>query len=203
METMLQKIRISYGHREGVTLLEMVVSVAIFSVLMLLSVGAILGVMNAERKAVVIKDVVDNARFSLELMTRELRTAQKYKWDGSSPCLGQLGNGLKFISYNQGSAETRFYYLKDTDGDGVRDAIFRVAMSDDITPVNCGLAQQFTSEEIVVDQFSVIIGGTLVGQSDGQPHITISMRVRGKSAKYGADTHINLQTTITSRVRDR
>lgn len=197
MQTILRKIHMYDGYKEGVSLIEMVVAVAIFSLLTLLSIGSMIGVMNAERKAVVIKDVIDNARFSLELMTRELRTGDNYLWGGLS-CPGQTGNGLQFISYNQGSPQRRFYYRNLAAG-----AIFRVAMPNS-SPVDCNLARQFTAEEVVVDQFVVTLGGAsaLLGPADGQSRVTISMLIFGKSPKYGADTRMNLQTTITGRIRD-
>ncbi|MDP3769868.1 MAG: prepilin-type N-terminal cleavage/methylation domain-containing protein [bacterium] len=182
----------------GYTLMEMLVSIALFSIVVMASIGVMIMVFGSQSKAIALKDVIDNARFSLELITRELRTGTNFKYSTPPGCPSQ---GIQFTSYNQGSAQERFYYLSDTDADGEYDAIMRVAMLV-AGSVDCNLAQQFTAPEIKVYLvWSVIYGGTL-GPTDGQPRISISMTVRSRNPRPGQDTSFTLQTTVTQRERD-
>lgn len=188
--------------KNGFTLMELVVTIAVFSILMLGAVDVIMSVFRAQTKAIALKDVLDNARFSLELMTREIRTGSNMEYTNSPPpnC---PRNGLQFISYNQGSAQRRFYYWEDTDVDSVRDALMRVAMPT-ASDVDCSLVvpQQLTSEEIIVEQWAVRLLGNAVGSNDGQPRITLGVIMRSRNPRFSQEASIDLQTTVTQRLRD-
>ena len=134
----------SFRSSDGFTLLEMVISIGLFSVLVIASIGITLGVSNAQLKAASLQVIQDNVRFSLELITKELRTGSNYKSVALS-CSGIIGSGLQFTGVNQGVLQERYYYHGDTDGDGVPDAIMRVAMGSPGS-IDCGSARQFTAE---------------------------------------------------------
>lgn len=188
----------------GYTLIEMLVSISLFSVVVMALVGVMITIFGAQAKAIALKDVLDNARFSLELMTRELRTGTDFKYAIPPGC---PTIGLQFTSYNQGTGQERFYYVTDTDADGQYDAIMRVAMLT-AGSIDCTTAQQFTAHEVIVypvwvssDDSGKVYGGT-PGPTDGQPRITISMTVRSRNPRPGQDTSFTLQTTVIQRERD-
>jgi len=135
-------------------------------------------------------------------MTRELRTGANVKFTGTPPPGCPL-NGLQFTSFNQGSAQERFYYWQDTDGDLIPDALMRVAMLT-AGSVNCGtvVPQQFTAEEIIVDRWTLTLMGIVAGPTDGQPRVTMSFVLHSRNPRLGPNTTINLQTTVTLRLRD-
>ncbi len=62
----------------GFTLVEMIVSIGIFIVVALISVGAFLKIMDANKKAQSLKTAINNINFALESMTRELRVGSNY-----------------------------------------------------------------------------------------------------------------------------
>ncbi len=186
--------------KRGFTLLEMVISIGLFSVLVIASIGITLGVSNAQLKAASLQVIQDNIRFSIELITKELRTGTNYQAVALG-CPGIVGNGLRFTSINQGTAQERYYYHADTDGDAAPDAIMRVAMAS-TGSVDCGQTRQFTAEEVIVEQFAVNLQGTTKGVSDGQPRVIITLKVKAKEARFGAETAMILQTTVTQRIRD-
>ena len=182
--------------------MELIVSIAVFSIIVLAAVDVMISVFKAQAKAIALKDVLDNARFSMELISRELRTGTNIVYTIVSPpnC---PRSGLQFTSYNQGSPQERFYYWEDTDGDSVRDALMRVAMPS-AGSVNCSTVapQQWTSEEIIVNNWTVRLLGNLVGQADGQPRITFGFVMHSRDPRLGPNTVVRLQTTITQRLRD-
>lgn len=64
--------------QKGFTLVEMIVSMAIFIVVALIAVGALLKVMDANRKSLNLKTAINNLNFALESMSREMRVGGEY-----------------------------------------------------------------------------------------------------------------------------
>ena len=192
-----------HTQNRGFTLMELVVSLGIFSAVVVAAVGMMISVFRAQSKAIAIKNVFDNARFSLELMTRELRTGDNIRLTTTFP-FGCPSNGLAFTSYNRiGAAQERFYYYADSNGDGTDDALMRVAMptagSIDCTAV---APQQFTSPEVVVDKMYISTQGLATGSADGQPRLTLGFTMHSSVSQLGQETSIAVQTTIVPRIRD-
>lgn len=183
----------------GFTLMELVISIGIFAVVVMAAAGIMISVFAAQAKAVAVKDVLDNARFALELITREIRTGSDIQYPSTPSGCPHLG--IQFTSYNQGSAQERFYYWEDTDSDGNPDAVMRVAMPSAGT-IDCGLTQQLTSQEVIVRSFILRKEGLNLGPEDGQPRITIGFTILSRDARYGEETDVSIQTTVVPRLRD-
>lgn len=67
------------GNKGGFTLIEIIVSMAIFSVVAVVAAGALLKIIDANKKAQSIQASITNLNFALESMTRELRVGSKYQ----------------------------------------------------------------------------------------------------------------------------
>ncbi|MBI3632674.1 MAG: type II secretion system protein [Candidatus Vogelbacteria bacterium] len=65
--------------KNGFTLIEIIVSVAIFTVVMTVTMGALLTLNDSSRKAQALRTVIDNLNFSLEDMNRKVRTGDNYQ----------------------------------------------------------------------------------------------------------------------------
>jgi hypothetical protein len=172
----------------------MIISIGLFSVLVIAAIGVILGLSRAQSKAANLQAVLDNVRFSMELITRELRTGTSYQ-AVTNVCPDQVGDGFQFVSHNRGSAEDRLYYL------GASQSIMRVA-PEATGAIDCTRARPLTAEEVAVDQFRIEIAGERPGPEDGQPRASLSVRAAARDPKLGAATTMNLHTTITQRLRD-
>lgn len=191
--------------RQGFTLLEMIISIGVFSALVIAAIGITIGISNAQIKASAVQAVQDNIRFSIELMTKELRTGSQY--DIAGFCGAPRGEAVRFIASN---GETRTYYR---DGD----AVMRLAGTTD-----CGAAQPFLSlpdadafsvegfaddagiaPDIAVENLRFTAGGTAPGTGDGQPWITVSLSLRSVGPKPVLDARMDLQTMVVQRFRDQ
>lgn len=164
----------------------------IFSVLVVSSIGIMLQVSNAEIKAANVQAVQDTIRFSLELMTKEMRTASNYQL--TTLC---APSGLE-VSFDATSGK-RIYFL-----DGAKRQIMRATQSISATDCTGSTAKvfPFTSEEIVVELLSFKLRGQLPGPLDGQPMAIIMLKISAKNPRFGAETNMNLQTTVVQRLRD-
>ena len=178
-----------YKNCSGFTLLEMIISVGIFSTLVVSAIGITLGVSNAQIKAANIQAIQDNIRFGLELITKEMRTGRSYALTNfCSPTPG------KEISFTTSLGDPRIYYL-DTN----TQKIMRVVNSDcnDVAKIS-----PLTADEVTVDGLTFQLNGQNLGPLDGQPIVTISLKISSKSSRFGPETNMNLQTTVVQRLRD-
>src|SRR3989338_5238251 len=73
----------------GFTLVEMIVAIGLFSVVMVVCVGALLSLVNANRKAQALQSVMNNLNIALDGMARSVRMGNTY--DGSTGCVGNTG----------------------------------------------------------------------------------------------------------------
>jgi prepilin-type N-terminal cleavage/methylation domain-containing protein len=68
-----------YKHNKGFTLVETLVSLALFSIVLVISGGVILSVINSNKKNQAIASVVSNLNYSLDSMIRDIKTGYLYK----------------------------------------------------------------------------------------------------------------------------
>lgn len=85
----------------GFSLIELMVSLTIFSIVMTVSVGTLLVLIDANAKAQALSSAMTNLSFAIDSMTRNIRTGKDYYCDGAS----SLGNPLKSLK-NDCSGET-------------------------------------------------------------------------------------------------
>lgn len=65
-------------NKSGFTLLEMIVAVGVFAALASLSIGSLLMLTGAQKKAASLQSVQDNLRFALEAMSKDIRFGDQY-----------------------------------------------------------------------------------------------------------------------------
>ncbi|QQG45685.1 MAG: type II secretion system protein [Candidatus Sungiibacteriota bacterium] len=180
----------NHTKKQGFTLLEMIISIGIFSVLVIASIGVTLGVSNAQIKAANIQAILDSIRFSLELITKEMRTGSGYAATSyGAACGGASGSE---ISFTTALGESRTYYLSPA-----TKTIMRMTQT-----TNCVQAVPFSSEEVNIDRLNFALSGSASGPNDGQPRVTLTMKARSKSPKYYLESSLDLQTTVAQRLRD-
>ncbi len=163
----------TYTTRKGISLVETLVAVALFSIVMMVAVGALVSLIDANRKARSEKTVVNNISVSLEQMVREIR-------EGTGHTIEYGGSKIKFYTREGVLME---YYLK-TDN-----RIYRRKGEGAETPL--------TASGVYVGDltfYTANVGGD-------EPAIQIFMRGRsGNSADTQSD--FRLQTTVAGRSRE-
>lgn len=80
----------------GYTLLELIVSVGLFSLVMLIVLSAYLTLIHLDRKARATTDVMTNLTFVVESMTREIRTGRDYKCNTTGTNCSSPGTSFSF-----------------------------------------------------------------------------------------------------------
>ena len=181
--------------KEGFTLIEIIVSVALFSVVMTISVGALFMIINANREAKAIKLVVNNLNISMEAITRELRVGYNYcsfDYSGSYPDDSSVCNDTSTGGSND------IYYTNDS---GVTRSAFRKNPSTGAIERRTGNNPwlQLTGNDVTVDDLSFYISGTRSGGPAPalQPSVVITMR--GTIQVGSQDEDFQIQSTVTQR----
>lgn len=180
-----QELRIkNQATASGFTLLEMLVSVGIFSVVVITAISVLISIRDAQQKAGNIQNIQDNIRFLMEFMTKEMRQGSQYAGTG---CVLDACTGLSFRS---ATGQTIGYCL---DASVIRRTVGGIA---------CGSGSAMTSNNAAITRLVFYLVGETAGPSDGQPRVTIAIGGRSSIAKIKLKSEFDLQTTITQRIRD-
>lgn len=98
---------------KGFTLVEMIVSLGIFALVMVVAMGAFLKISDVNKRAQNVKNAVNNVNFTLEAMSRELRTGTNYVVTTSSGVLSAVGEQVTFIAnYTPAGAPVYYAYRR-------------------------------------------------------------------------------------------
>lgn len=189
---------------KGFTLIEMLVSLSLFTIVVTISVGAFLSLLGASGGVQSKQSTMTTLTFALDSMTREIRTGRSY-FCGPWPFVNQesLGSttrncdsgdaGLSFLEAGSsvtGASSTRIAYYYDTS----------TATNTIMRRVGGGTAQSVVSDGIKITNLQFFVSGTNrlnTANDTEQPTVTIILEAQDET---GAST--TLQTTVTQRELD-
>ncbi len=174
--------------KQGFTLIEMLVAVAVFASVATISSGALLAVSDAQQKILSLRIAQDNLSYALDIIGKEARTGSSYHC-GSDISLTPLNcpSGGSSFTFRNAAGQTVTYRLNSQ----------RLEMSKD-----SGSTWQFltSSDLVIIDQLSFYVVGA-PGGDNLQPRATIVLR--GTSGlKTKTKSSLNIQTTISQRMLD-
>lgn len=173
------------------SLVELMVAMSIFAIVMVMSTGTLLVMINSNAKAQALYESTTNLSFALDSMTRELRMGYGYYCSTSvqnsvisslQDCLG--GNGI-YISFTRERDNVRMGYR----------------LNGESLEQNTGSGwSPITSPEVKIQTFSLTVSGT--DTSDGiQPTINFSISA-DTDVGHGSATSFSVQSHIVQRRLD-
>ena len=179
----------------GFTLIEIMVSVSVFAVVVIIAVGALISINDANRKVQSMRALMDNLNFALENISRTLRT-------GSSYHCGAIGA----ITDPQDCAAIGSDYIafEGANGSGLntQDQIVlrllngQIQRSTDSGTTFLGL----TSPEITITNLQFYVDGSAALDAK-QPKILLLVGGTAKAGK-GLVSEFHLQTVVSQRLID-
>ena len=175
----------------GFTLIELMVSISIFSIIMLVGMGSILQVFGINEKSQTLRAVMDNLNFTLEDMTRSIRFGSSYHCGSGDPAFPQdCLSGATMLTVKASDGSTIQYKRVVTGGIGT---IVRL--------VGAGADEALTSPDVDITALTFfVLGATVVGDIY-QPRVV--MVVSGLAGKKNATkTAFTLETTVSQRMFD-
>lgn len=185
----------------GFTIVEMIVAVGLFAVVMMVSIGALLSLVEANRRAQALQSVMNNLNVAVDGMVRSVREGSGY-YCGGIPTGGATADCtegddvLAFVPFHaSGANPSPWLYWFDEDENGIG----RLYKSEDGTFAG-GLP--ITSPEVTIDSVQFyVIGSTRGGGDLIQPKVTVVIKgVAGK--KVSSRTSFHVQATAVQRVLD-
>jgi prepilin-type N-terminal cleavage/methylation domain-containing protein len=171
----------------GFTLIEMIVSVGLFSVVMLVVTAAYLAIITLDKESRSTNELVVNLSFALESMARNVRTGTAYSCAGA-------GNGTcEQLSFIDAEGKPVTYVRKV---EGVESSIGQCLSGACTSSSAVGL----TDPRITIQSLTFYVWG--VGTGD-QTQPQVLMTVRGTmQASVSRTVDFTIQTSATQRVLD-
>jgi len=160
-------------NNKGFSLIEILVSIAIFSVVMVTAAGALLATIDANHKAQAIQLAMNNLGFALESMSRVIREGNSYYANGVSSSFSfKRTSDNKIVSYSLSG-----------------DKIMRKEGTDP--------EQAITASGVKVTKLTFYVSGS----SDSQKRAMVTIVIQGTAGETAkVQTPFNLQTTLSQRM---
>lgn len=186
----------------GFTLIEMMVAVSIFAVVMMIGVGALLTLVEANKRAQAINSVMNNLNIAVESMSRSIRVGTTYHCEEgvavpapavlATPQDCPSGNGTLIafesslgnpalpndqVVYRYNSITKQIERSLDAGGSWIA----------------------LTAPEVSIDDFEFFVIGTTIGNTL-QPRVVI--KVHGSANVPGGATSFTVQSSVVQRLLD-
>jgi len=199
--------------QKGFTLVEMIVAIALFAVVMLVAVGALLSLTGAHRKAQALQTVMNNLNISLDGMVRNIRMGTEYN------CVGGTSTGLNtancpsspggkvftFTCNPQTSAciasGNRWSYAFDDGSSSNRCvAVGKTAICKSTNGTNW---TAITGPEVAIDSMTFYVVGTQPGFIDlAQPKVLIVLKGTAGASSAKTKTIFHIEAMAVQRELD-
>ncbi len=175
-------------NEKGATLIELLVAVIIFSIVMIAVIGILISAIKANKRIIAKQENIDNARYSMEFMMKELRMAK-----ASTPANLSFNHGvgvydnLTFYILNPANALVPVAYSLSGDGKIMR---------------NDGTGDQPISADginVTALKFWINDWNLTQGPAGTAPLITIFMEMKGKTGA-AVNEVVNLQSSVSPRI---
>ena len=180
---------------KGFTLIEMMVSVALFSMVMLVGMSALFTLVAENRRAQALNSVITDLNFTLESIARTIRTGYSYGCNLSVGADCPTGGDRLEITTVINDVEFRVQYRYRTSGG--RGFIERRLIERGSGITNGWV--EITSSNVDIENFNFFVFGASP-TDEFQPRVMISLS--GQAQRDEASAEFSVQSTVTQRVID-
>ncbi len=199
-----------FSKNAGFTLIELMVSIAIFAIVMTISTSTLLVLIDMNAKAQALYSATSNISFALDSMSREIRTGYYYYCSATAPSdLGALPIGSTDGGGNPCASGGGKVIVFTRERDGVRIGYKHEERPDETKVIERkegnGDWIAITAEEVVIDGFDITVQDAETYQNAGnnidQPKV--DLLISGYvSNGLDTDTDFNIQTRLVGRRLD-
>lgn len=185
----------------GFSLIELLVSLSLFTVVITMAVGTLLILIDANAKAQNVQEVMTNLTFALDSMTREIRTGRGYY------CSNSLPSNINVSSTRDCSQQTGLSVVEggsSLTGSGNPRIAYRFANGAIERRLGTGSWQALTSDAVTITAlYFTVTGSSPYATSANRIQPTVSIVIEGNAGELdNVDTDFTVQTTITRRLLD-
>lgn len=207
----------SRKNSKGFTLIEMIVSISIFTIVLFVAMSAFLSIINGDHKSRAMRITTDNLNLALEDMSRNIKTGTTYNCGGAlgtNDCpAGTWSNTFAFT--NQDGVSRTMYKMgvgpsaivNGPGASGCGDAVFLATqgciLREDVT----GISRIATSMEIDITSLRFYVSGSApfgAGANKIQPTVVIAIEgsLGAGATLFAGNAGFKIQTTVTQRAYD-
>ncbi len=174
--------------KRGFTLVELIVSIGLFTVVLTIAASAYLSLISLNRKARATNDLVSNLSYVVEAMSRSIRTGSSYQCGGlgGTNCPSN-GNSTFAFTNDQGQSVT--YLLKPG-------GVVGQCIGGSCTPSS---ADPLTDSRITVTQLQFFVQGVGTGDQT-QPRVLFTVSGTIKPDTQTATTTFSIESSATERL---
>ena len=179
------------------------VAIAVFSVVMVAAMSALLNVIDANNKARAIKTAINNVNFALEGISKDMRMGTNYvcgtDFNSIPNSAGCSTAGGSIIGYKSNRADDGKYAYYRYNGDNLK-LEECLEKNDKICTSNPDDFSPITSSEVKIEKAVFYVLG--VDDPTKQPRMIITIKGKaGPSSKENLQTTFDLQTSVSQRIR--
>ena len=171
--------------KKGFTLIELMTAISIFIIIMVISMGSVINIFDANRKSRSLKAVIGNLNLVVESMSKEMRFGQNY----------HCGSGNVTEPQNCPSGDTLMSFLSSDD----LQVTYRLDSGSIGKQLGNGAYIPVTAPEIVIDNLTFYTLGAGTGDSF-QPKVII--KIKGHAGANRGRSDFTLQTLVSQRALD-
>jgi prepilin-type N-terminal cleavage/methylation domain-containing protein len=199
--TGINKKQVNKMENKGLTLIEMLVAITMFSIIMGAVSGLFISAVRSQRRVLVAQEMIDQTGYVMEYMSRAIRMAQKQlppTVDCSTTCLSQDGLNYELI----GEDDLRFRNSKCICQRFFLDAGQLKEQEEWV--LSGGVPTGGTENSLTSDDFQINpLKFNISGEEEidtFQPRATISLKI--ESTKVSPSPKLQIQTSISQRPLD-
>ncbi len=177
---------------KGFTLIELMVSVSIFVLVMVISMGAILSILDANQKSETMRSVMDNLDSTLESMTRTIRFGTNY----------HSGSTMPLTSPHDTFSNDDVTTMSVLDSDG-NEVTYSLVGGQIMRSINSGNLLALTSPDINIQTLIFKVVGSLPYDTGDttQPFVLIIIKGTVTGNRSSGST-FTIETTVSQRQLD-
>jgi prepilin-type N-terminal cleavage/methylation domain-containing protein len=193
----------------GFTLVEMIVSLALFSVVAVIAIGALLKVIDANNKAESIQSAVTNLNFALESMSRDLRTGTSIQCLSSAPTSDTLAGNTSACKIGSSNIIAFYSSRNDPNNPCPHNFITVYAFTGSSPNIELQKAEQVSCGQTSYPFYDIIsptdmtITGYELGvlyNTPGPSYPLAFIRITGNAGTREKDkTYVDLETAVSAR----
>jgi prepilin-type N-terminal cleavage/methylation domain-containing protein len=181
-------------NKRGFTLVEMIVSIGLFTIVLFIATNAFLTIVNADRKSRSVRVATDNLNLTLEDMSRRIKTGSMYFCGTASAGVNDCALGGTTFSFTGQDGLRAIYSFNTTEHSIHRE-------------ISGGASMRVTSPEITITGLKFIVQGSALGPSAGgsdynQPYVVILVDGKLSAGPSASNTTFKIQTAVTQRAYD-
>lgn len=184
----------------GFTLIEVLVSLAIFTIVVTMSVGALMTIIGADAKERNLQSIMTNLTFALDEMTRDIRTGSDY-FCGAAVDLPTDGtatlnceSGGEAFAFNEGGESLTKNASSPRIAFKVDNGVLKRRLGN-------GSWEPMTSPNIRLTDVRFYVSGATRGDAES-PTMTLFMKGTAGDNNDPAQSEFNIETTVVQQLLD-